>query len=110
MIDFEAVEKAQNDRSFGETGWLTFYLQGSADQHMRMAPGLQELGAINLSDGSSGFVYAKVPVAIERSDIEARIEQVRALAKAVEIEIAVIDLDASSNVEKSKFYTLWLAK
>ena len=110
MIDKRAIEKAKNDSSFEAKGWLTFYLVGSAEQHREMAPALAELDAVNLTDGAGGSVYAKVPVEITETEILSCIQQIQALAETMGVEIAVIDLDASTDVEKSKFFTLWLAK
>ena len=110
MIDKKAIEKAKNDPSFDAKGWLTFYLVGSAEQHRDMAAGLAELDAVNLTDGAGGSVYAKVPVGITEPKILSCIQRVQTLAETMGVQIAVIDLDASPDVEKSKFYTLWLAK
>ena len=110
MINKQAIEKAHNDPSFKANGWLTFCLVGSVKQHREMASGLRELGAINLSEGIGGAVYAKVPVAVEETAILRCVEQVLTLAETMAVQIAVVDLDASPDVGESKFYTLWLAK
>lgn len=107
MIDRDAIQKARQDREFTQNGWLTFYLVGAPDRHAKMAAGLQELEAVNLSDGVGGFVYAKVPVSIEEAAIEQQISKVRLLAEKTGVEIDLIDLDSGSDVEKSRFYTLW---
>jgi hypothetical protein len=107
MIDREAFQKAKIDPAFRESGWLTFYLEGTPERHATMAPGLRKLGAVNLTDGVGGFVYAKVPVVIAEVEIVEQISNVSSLSEKAGIEIGVIDLDANSDVEKSKFYTLW---
>jgi hypothetical protein len=109
MIDRSALANAQQDAAFSDESWLTFYLSGSPDQHETMKAGLLELGAINLAGGEYGFVYAKVPVSLSEVEIEKRIEQVRDLAAEADVVIDLIDLDASADVERSKFYTLWQA-
>ena len=109
MIDRTALADAQNDAAFGDDGWLTFYLDGAPERHESMKPALIELGAVNLERAEIGFVYAKVPVSLNVVEVEKRIDQVRALAGKAGVEIGVIDLDASTDVERSKFYTLWQA-
>lgn len=107
MIDLAAIVNARNDPSFGQEVWITFYLVGDPDGHASMAPSLVALNAVNLGGAEGGFVYAKVPASLNEAEIQERIAQVRALADKSEIEIAVIDLDAATDVERSKFYTLW---
>ena len=107
MIDRTAIEQARNDAAFRDGCWLTFYLAGPPDAHAMMLPGLVALKACNLDGAEGGFVYAKVPVELATSEIEARIALVRQLASDAEIEIVLIDLDASADVERSKFYNLW---
>lgn len=109
MIDRTALTRAQNDVAFGDDGWLTFYLAGALEQHVSMKDALIELRAVSLEGAEYGFVYAKVPVSMNVVDIEKRIAQVREVAAKAEVEIDVIDLDASPDVERSKFYTLWQA-
>lgn len=109
MIDRAALTNAQNDAAFGDDGWLTFYLAGSREQHESMKTALIELGAVNLEGAEYGFVYAKVPVLLSVVEIEERVAQVRDLAAKADVAIDIIDLDASTDVERSKFYILWQA-
>lgn len=74
-----------------------------------MKAGLVALNAINLSGAEYGFVYAKVPVRLCQVEIQRLIEQVHGLATEAGVEIAVIDLDASADVARSKFYNVWQA-
>ena len=74
-----------------------------------MKAGLVALNAINLSGAEYGFVYAKVPVRLCQVEIERLIKQVFGLATEAGIEIAGVDLDASTDVAQSKFYTIWQA-
>ncbi len=108
MIDPEAIQKAREDRAFAQNGWLTFYLEGAPEYHAAMAPGLRELKAENLTDGAGGWVYAKIPVAIDEIAIEQKISIVRSLADEAGVKIGIIDLDSDSDVGRSKFFTLWL--
>lgn len=101
-----AIARAKADDAFGDSGWLTFYLRGDPEQHKKMESGLVALGAVNLGGKEGGFVYAKLPVFVSEESIEAKISDVRKIAIDANIEIDIIDLDASSNVKKSKFYTL----
>lgn len=107
MIDRTAIERARNDAAFGDSCWLTFYLAGSPEAHAMMQPRLVALKATNLYGAKSGFVYAKVPVEIATSEIKGCISQVRQLASDAKIDIVLIDLDASADVQRSKFYNLW---
>lgn len=109
MIDGAAISKAREDPAFGDDGWLTFYLAGNPCQHAAMRSGLESLNAVNLDGAESGFIYAKLPVPLEVEQIAQRIAQVRKLAEKAEVRIDVIDLDASADVQGSKFYTLWTA-
>lgn len=108
MINLEAIQRAREDRAFGQNGWLTFYLEGAPEYHAAMAPGLRELNAENLTEGVGGCVYAKIPVVIDEIAIERKISIVRSLADEAGVEIGIIDLDSDSDVESSKFFTLWL--
>ena len=107
MIDRTAITKAREDPAFGDEGWLTFYLAGDPSQHAAMKPGLQAMKAVNLSGAEGGFVYAKIPVELDESEITQRVSQVRSLAEQSEIRIDIIDLDATAYVTTSNFYTLW---
>lgn len=109
MINLTALTNAQNDAEFGDDGWLTFYLVGALEQHRSIKDALAGLGAVNLEGAESGFVYAKVPVSMNCVEIEKRIAQVREVVGKAEVEIVLIDLDASTDVERSKFYNLWQA-
>lgn len=107
MIDQSALTKARSDPAFGERGWLTFYLCGAPAQLHAMQAGLLSLDAINLGGSEYGFVYAKVPARLRQEDIERRIAQVVDLAIAAGVTVDMVDLDASPDVDRSKFYTIW---
>lgn len=70
---------------------------------------LEDLGARNLDGNEGGFVYAKVPVDLNVKDIERTIGAVRKIVSQAGIEIDIIDLDSSDDVEQSKFLSLWNA-
>ena len=106
-LDRNAFERAKAHDAFADRCWLTFYLVGSAEAHAAMRSGLVELGGENLSGGEYGFVYAKLPVHLYLHDIEDRVAQVRTLCLETGVSLDLIDLDSSSGVEASKFFTLW---
>lgn len=107
MIDRIAIAKAREDPAFGDDGWLTFYLAADPFQHAAMRPGLETFNAVNLDGTESGFVYAKLPIALKEDQIAQRVAQVHKLAEKTGVRIDIIDLDASADVRGSKFYTLW---
>ena len=106
-IDLGAIENAKSHAAFGDGGWLTFYLCGDPSRHDQMKPHLEDLGARNLGGNEVGFIYAKVPVDLSVNDIKEKIASVRQIADEAGIEIDVIDLDSSEDVEQSKFFSLW---
>ena len=108
-IDWTAVEDAKSHDAFENAAWLTFYLFGDPPLHQKMRPALERLGARNLEGSEGGAVYAKVPVELCVEDIEEKIDTVRAMASEAGVEVDIIDLDSSSEVEHSKFFTLWNA-
>ncbi|MDG6080155.1 hypothetical protein E3U23_13250 [Erythrobacter litoralis] len=109
MIDKSAFAKALAHRAFGSDAWLTFYLEGPSDRHEAMRDGLLALDARNLEGSESGFVYAKLSVALDQDAIEERINAVADLASKAGVEIGIIDLDSEFDVEISKFFTLWIS-
>lgn len=108
-LDSDAVAKAKADAAFAEQAWLTFYLFGDPWRHHALKPALVALGARNLDGAEGGMVYAKVPVTLEARDIEQKVDEVRHLASAVGLEIHIIDVDSSEDVERTTFYSLWNA-
>ena len=74
-----------------------------------MRPVLLTLGATNLSGEECGFVYAKVPVALTKQDIESKIKLVWASADDAGVTIDLIDLDSTPDTSRTKFCTLWIS-
>ncbi|WP_394271096.1 hypothetical protein [Qipengyuania sp.] len=109
-LDLSAIAKAQTDPDFSPGGWLTFYLFGEPVRHHAIRARLSSLGAQNLGGAEGGFVYAKVPVRIDRASIGKTIDKVQALALEVGLELHLIDLDSSNEVGRSKIYTLCRAE
>lgn len=108
-LDLDALAKAKADATFSEQAWLTFYLFGDPWRHDALKPTLGALGARNLGGAEGGTVYAKVPVTLDANDIEQTVDKVRHLASNVGLEIHIIDLDSSEDVERATFYSLWNA-
>lgn len=108
-LDLDAVEHAKADAAFTEDAWLTFHLMGDPWRHDTMRASLVALGARSLEGSEGGFVYAKLPVTLTISDIQQTIDEVRHLAAEAGLEIHIIDLDSSDEIERTKFYSLWNA-
>ncbi len=108
-LDADAVAKAKADAAFAEQAWLTFYLFGDPWRHHAMKPALVALGAQNLDGAEGGMVYAKVPVTLEVRDIAQKVDEVRLLASGIGLEIHIIDIDSSGDVERATFFSLWNA-
>ena len=109
QIDWTIVADAKSHDAFENAAWLTFYLFGDPSLHEKMRPSLERLGARNLEGSEGGSVYAKVPVELCVEDIEQKIDTVRTLAFEAGVEVDIIDLDSSSEVEQSTFFILWNA-
>ena len=112
MIDeivWDGFEAAKAHPNFADGAWLTFCLMGHPDNHRSAWPEFQKLGAVNLEGEEGGFVYAKFPVSLDRSRIEQVVEKVWKLSSDADLDCSIIDLDASTDVERSKFFTLWTA-
>ena len=112
MIDeivWDGLKAAKAHPDFSDGGWLTFYLMGHPDNHRATWPEFQKLGAVNLEGEEGGFVYAKFPVSLEQSKIEEIVERVWAISSEADLDCSIIDLDASTDVKHSKFFTLWTA-
>jgi len=107
VLDQHAFERAKANPAFEDRCWLTFYLVGSTQAHSAMKPGLQELEGENLTGGEYGWIYAKVPVNLEFDHIGDRVARVRTLCFETGVILDLIDLDSSSDVKASKFFTLW---
>ena len=106
-LDQAALEQAFADKRFGNSACLTFYLVGDPDNHLSMRANLEEMGASNLDGAEWGFVYAEVPIALNKDCVLRRIDQGASFAGEGGILIDLIDIDSSPDVESSKFYTLW---
>ncbi|MBX7532671.1 hypothetical protein K3165_07035 [Qipengyuania sp. 1XM1-15A] len=109
MIDDGAIQLALADDRFGSNAWLTFYLFGDPEALRAMKPGLIAMDAVNLDGEEAGCFYAKVPVQLERTELERTIANVRALSSEHDVRIDIVDLDSSADVSSSKFFTLWTA-
>lgn len=109
QIAWDSLDAAKAHPDFGDGGWLTFYLMGQPENHPSTWPEFRKLGAVNLEGEVSGFVYAKFPVSLDKQDIEKVVERVWAHSAEAELDCSIIDLDASADVERSKFFTLWTA-
>ena len=109
MIDDEVIQLALADDRFGPNAWLTFYLFGDPRALRAMKPGLIIMDAINLDNEEAGCFYAKMPVQLERTELERTIANVRALGSEHDVRIDIVDLDSSADVSSSKFFTLWTA-
>ncbi|MBO6609138.1 hypothetical protein [Altererythrobacter sp.] len=108
-VNWENLEAAKAHPDFAGQGWLTFYLMGQPENHRSSWPDFRELGAANLRGEEGGFVYAKFPVALNKNDIGAILERVLQLYSQAELDCSIVDIDASPDVERSKFFTLWTA-
>ena len=86
--------------------WLTFYLTAPQERLERIAAHLRSLGAVNLDDAEGGFLYPKLPVRNDPSDIASLVSQVRTLAVAEEVETLSVDVDTSPDVARSNFVEL----
>ena len=109
VIDDGAIQLALADDRFGSNAWLTFYLFGNPEALRAMKPGLIAMNAVNLDGEECGCLYAKVPVQLERTEIERTVTNVRSLRREHDISIDIVDLDSSTDVGSSKFFTLWTA-
>lgn len=108
-LDWDALASAKADAAYAENAWLTFYLRGDPSRHHSMKPALIALGARNLEGAESGFVYAKVPVTLDAKEVEQTVNEVRHLAADCGLEIDIIDVDSSDDIQKTKVYYLWNA-
>ena len=109
MIDDEIIQLAVADDRFGSNAWLTFYLFGDPEALRAMKPGLIAMDAVNLEGEEGGCLYAKVPVHLEKAEIEETVTNVRSLGSEHNVRIDIVDLDSSADVGSSKFFTLWTA-
>lgn len=109
QLDWDALASARADAAFADDAWLTFYLRGDPSRHDAMKPALVAIGARNLEGAEGGFVYAKVPVTLDAQGIEQTVDEVRQLAAKCGLEIDIIDLDSSDDIQKTKVYFLWNA-
>ena len=112
MIDeifWDGLEAAKAHADFQNGGWLTFYLMGHPSSHRSTWLELKRLGTVNLKGEEGGFVYAKFPVSLDQAKIEQVFETVWKLASEADLDCQIVDLDASPDVERSKFFTLWTA-
>ena len=109
VIDEGVIQLALADDRFGPDAWLTFYLFGDPDALRAMKPGLIEMDAVNLDGEEGGCLYAKVPIQLERTEIERTVTNVRSLGSEHDISIDIVDLDSSADASSSKFFTLWTA-
>ncbi|AKM06911.1 hypothetical protein [Pelagerythrobacter marensis] len=112
MIDevvWAGLEKAKAHKDFESGSWLTFYLAGQPENLRKSFPELKLMNAENLDGEEGGFLYPKIPVELERSDIEEKIMKVCSIADRLGLNNSIIDLDACPEVEQSKFFTLWTA-
>jgi hypothetical protein len=103
----DVIAEAARLPEFGGNAWLTFYLTGSHSNLESMATALKESGASNLDGAQAGFLYAKLPTKLELSELKRNVRNVRSLADQCGVNIDLIDLDSSSDVERSKFITLF---
>ena len=106
-FDWSALESALSNVDFGSKAWLTFYLNADPARLHLICKDLSELDAVNLEGSEGGFVYAKIPVELTKKKIANAIASVRQLAGNYKVDIDLIDLDSSSGVGISTFYTLW---
>ena len=102
-----AIEEAKAHEAFGEKAWLTPYLLGPPEGHAQMRPVLEGMGTINLGGSEWGAVYAKVPIKLDQNEIEIAISKIRECAEKSGIDATLIDIDATPDVETSKFFTVW---
>jgi len=101
-----ALDKAASSSDFGADGWLTFCLCGEPAKLRALADDLAALHARNLEGAEGGFLYAKLPVQLDVSDIQ-RIEGfVSGAAERHGIIIDHIDLDSSPDIGGSKSFSL----
>ena len=109
MVDDDAIQCALADDRFGPNAWLTFYLFGDPEALRAMKLGLIAMDAVNLDGEEGGCLYAKVPVQLERTEIEKAVTNVRSLSGEHDVRVDIVDLDSSAEVSTSKFFTLWTA-
>ncbi len=107
VIDQKAIRLALADDRFGPKAWLTFYLFGDPEALNAVKPGLLAMDAVNLNGEEGGCLYAKVPVKLERAEIEEAVARVHSLGSEHDVRIDIVDLDSSAEVSSSKFITLW---
>ena len=109
VIKDEIIQLAVADERFGSSAWLTFYLSGYPDDLRAMKPRLIAMDAVNLDGEEGGWLYAKVPVQLKRTEIEKTVTNVRSLTSEHDVRIDIVDLDSSADASSSKFFTLWTA-
>lgn len=103
----EALKKAENADEFEDNAWLTFYLEGETGRLESLAGDLAQLGAQNLDGTEGGFLYAKLPTKLLADEIESTVSKVHALAVQHAINVGLIDLDSSQDVQSSTFFTVY---
>jgi len=102
-----ALAKAASSGTFGDSAWLTFYLEGPTVKLESLVESLVPIGGQNLDGAEGGFVYAKLPVALQSDDIKQLASRVCSLATQHGVNVGLIDLDSTENVANSKFFTLY---
>ena len=103
----DAISKARRMPEFDESAWLTFYLSAPPENLETISSLLGQIGGQNLDGSEGGFLYAKLPTKLELDDVRQRAEQVSELAQQCDVSIALIDLDSSCEVIRSKFLNLF---
>ena len=91
----------------GDRLWLTFYLMGPPENLQQVAETLKTRGWVNVEGWEGAFLYPKVQVQKSVDAVVRAAEATQALCVPHDIKILNIDADASSDVERSQFVTLF---
>ena len=91
--------------------WLTFYLAGQPAQLDAFGEALagDAFRAVNLDGSEGGFLYPKVPVSADPTNVAAIAVTVAEQANSFDVSVLSVDVDTSPDVTNSKFKLLYLS-